>query len=176
MVQDLYRVDPLIVSSLGKQDLILRFMWPKSHNSKINWQQEKMLMIYWSIYHFNYQDVQKADRLRVRAFNIYYSGFFSILIEDSENNGSLTPNPVKLCKETSNHLYIIRILSNSKALNICAITTTFQHFSLTFRQYCYKNCSATSIICLELQLSILQERLWHPFRLLSVGSCYWTGI
>ena len=134
MVQDLYRVDPLIVSSLGKQDLILKFMWLKSHNSEVNWQQKKVLMTYCSICHSNYQDVQKADRLRVRAFNICYSGFFFIVIEDSKNNGSLTPNLMKLCKEASNHLYIIRILSNSKTLNICAITITFQHLSLAFKQ------------------------------------------
>ena len=51
------------------------------------------------IYCSSCQNIWKVNRLRVKAFHIYYFGFFPIVIEDSGNNSLSISNPTEFFKE-----------------------------------------------------------------------------
>ena len=53
------------VSSLSKQDLILRFIWLKKHNSEMNWQKGMIFMTYFPTYCSGCQDTRKVENLRI---------------------------------------------------------------------------------------------------------------
>ena len=56
-------------------------------------------MTYYLIYYSSCQNIWKVNRLRVKAFHIYYFGLFPIVIEDSGNNGLSISNPTEFSKE-----------------------------------------------------------------------------
>ena len=73
-------------------------------------------------YCFGCQDIWKADKLKVRALNMYYSSSFPIVMGNYENNSLLTSNSIEFCEKASNCLYMIRILSYSKILDFHTTT------------------------------------------------------
>jgi len=93
----------LIVLSLSKQDLILEFMWLKSHNPKFYWKEGEVLIIHCYTCYSEYQDIWKIDKL--------------------------THNFIEFYRKAGDYLYITIILSDSKVLNLHAATTTSQCFS-----------------------------------------------
>jgi len=82
-------------------------------------------MTYYLVHCSSYQNIQKMDRLRVQAFDVYYSDFFITVIEDSENKGLLISDPVDFFAEVSDYLYIIRILSMSRLKKVDLIYFIF---------------------------------------------------
>jgi len=52
----------LMVSNLGKQNLILGFTWLKSHNPEVNWKKGEIVLIYCLICCSACQDIQKTDK------------------------------------------------------------------------------------------------------------------
>ena len=51
-----------IVSSLDKQDLIFSFTWLKKHNSKIDWQKDKIVTVHCLLYYTGCQEIYRANK------------------------------------------------------------------------------------------------------------------
>ena len=52
----------LIISSLGKQDLILSFIWFKAYNLKIDWEKREIVIICYPTYYSGCQDIWRLDK------------------------------------------------------------------------------------------------------------------
>lgn len=53
----------LVVSSLGKQDLILGYFQLKYHNPEVNWEKEEVEITYYPSRYDSYRDLQKVRRV-----------------------------------------------------------------------------------------------------------------
>lgn len=72
----------LIVSSLEKQDLILRFIWLKQYNLEMNWKKREVFMTYCSTHCLGCQEARKTKKLRICVLDMHHSGSVSTFTND----------------------------------------------------------------------------------------------
>lgn len=75
----------LIISNLGKQDLILSFTWFKAYNSEIDWKKREIVMTCYSTYYSDYQNIWRLDKQQIKVLNICYFCPFTALVNNSNN-------------------------------------------------------------------------------------------
>ena len=66
----------LVVSSLGKQDLILGYFQLKYHNPEVNWEKEEVEITYYPSRYDSYRDLQKVRRVEEHIIATYQSKLF----------------------------------------------------------------------------------------------------
>lgn len=72
----------LIVSSLEKQDLILRFIKLKQYNLEMNWIKREVFMTHCSTHCLGCQEVRKTKKLRIYTLDMDHSGSVPTLTND----------------------------------------------------------------------------------------------
>jgi len=119
----------LTVSSLGRQNMILGYIWLKDHNPEVNWQTREVQMNRCPSQCEECCVIRKEQvsrkRMETRALNVCWSGPFPEYAEDSEENEA----PVWTHEaeyEPGDQLFMTRILLDSTAEDLHAASTTFQ--------------------------------------------------
>ena len=164
----------LAVSSLGKQDLILGFLWLKDHNLEVNWEKEEIEMTCCSPRCDGYKDFWKIRRVEEQTIAVCWSRLFPWVSEEDEEL-DMTIEYERLGGEPEDRMFLMYIFLEKFSANIWAAATTSQRLSETF----WKSTAADKKL---LPLSsytqgfefVFVKEDWCSPRTLSVGLCYRT--
>jgi len=117
------------ISNLRKQSMILSYTWLKDHNLEVNWQTGEVQMNRCPPRCEGCCMIQKEQasrrKMEVRAINICQSRPPLEYAEDSEENET----SFRICEveyEQGNRLFMMRILSEPAAEDLCATSTISQ--------------------------------------------------
>jgi len=119
----------LAVSSLGRQNMILGYIWLKDHNLEVNWQTGEVQMNRYLPRCKGCRMMRKEQasqkRMETRALNVCWSGPSPGYAEDLEEDKA----PVQTREaeyKPGDQLFITRILPDSTAEDLCAASMTSQ--------------------------------------------------
>ena len=119
----------LAISSLRKQSIILGYTWLKDHNPEVDWQTgEVQINWYPPQYkgcHVIWKEQAPQKKLKTRAINICWSGLLPEYVEDSEEDKAPLQT-YKVDYEQGDRLFVMRILLESIAEDLCTISTISQ--------------------------------------------------
>jgi len=119
----------LAVSSLEKQNMILRYTWLKDHNPEVNWQTGEVQMNRCPPRCEGCRVIRKEQasqkRMETRALNVCRSGSLPEHVEDSEEDEILVQTG-EIKYEQGDRLFITRILLEPTAEDLRAASTTSQ--------------------------------------------------
>ena len=119
----------LTVSSLGRQNMILGYIWLKDHNPEVNWQTREVQMNQCLPRCKGCHVIQKEQMLRkrieTRALNICWSGPPPEYARDLEED-EISIWTCETEYELGDQLFMTRILLESTVEDLCATSTTSQ--------------------------------------------------